>query len=65
MNNIIYKYDIIKSNKLIFGKDQKYENNTYIPIFFKENNKINNFNVKTCKLYIPNKLNQQSKYFFS
>lgn len=65
MNKIIYKYDIIKSNKLIFGKDQKYENNTYIPIFFKENNKINNFNVKTCKLYIPNKMNQQSKYFLS
>ena len=63
--NKICKYNSIKLNKLIVGKEQHYENNSYIPIYLKDNNKINNLNVKTCKLYIANKLNQQSKYFLS
>ena len=64
MNNIC-KYNDIKLDKLIIGKEQHYENNSYIPIYLKENNKINHFNIKTNKLYIANKLNQQSKYFLS
>ena len=63
--NKICKYNNIKLNKLIVGKEQHYENNSYIPIYLKDNNKINNLNIKTNKLYIGNKLNQQSKYFLS
>jgi len=66
MNNIIYNYELVKLNKLIFGKEQIYENNTYIPIFVKDTNKkINNFNIKTCKLHISNKLIPKSKHFVS
>ena len=64
MNNIC-KYNDIKLDKIIIGKEQHYENNSYIPIYLKENNKINHFNIKTNKLYIANKLNQQSKFFLS
>ena len=63
--NKICKYNNIKLNKLIVGKEQHYENNSYIPIYLKDNNKINNLNIKTNKLYIGNKLNQQSKFFLS
>ena len=63
--NKIYKYNNITLNKLIVGKEQHYENNSYIPIYLKDNNKINNLNIKTNKLYIGNKLNHQSKYFLS
>ena len=63
--NKIYKYNNISLNKLIVGKEQHYENNSYIPIYLKDNNKINNLNIKTNKLYIGNKLNHQSKYFLS
>ena len=65
MNNKIYKYDTLKFNKILFGKEQIYENNSYIPIYIKDNNKINILNIKTCKLFVPHNIISQSKYYLT
>jgi hypothetical protein len=65
MNETICNYDKINIKKICFGKTQNYNSNNYIPIYIKNNKKYSYLNIKSPRLFIPNKIINNSKYYLT
>ena len=65
MNDTICNYDKITFKKICFGKTQDYNSNNYIPIYIKNNKKYSYLNIKSPRLFIPNKIINNSKYYLT